>query len=236
MEHPKLSTKHQCLAYTNEHRRCRLERSNEMTCKIHRNYYYNWHLNHPLNSYSTYNTSRKLNELKFQLQRGYVKISKDFVYNQLTIYHSTEYLFLIINGNINPLWNMDLFNYHIKSNINKLYLHNIDIIHFNTILTSPEACIQALRYILKSINNPNWDYILNAPGWKQLMCSTILTDELKMENQNDTLLQIFLNKQNQLMLEQEQKNARLKEELLNVFWHPLRINKWRHELEGDHWS
>jgi len=226
MEHPKLSTNLQCLGYTNDHRRCRLERSNERTCNIHRNYYDNWILKHPLNSYLSYNTRRKINEIKFQLQRGYVKITKDFVYNELSIKHDIEYIFLIKNGNIDPLWNMPLFCYYINNNI-----HNINII-----LTSPEACMYALRYILKSVNNPNWEYILNNSGWKQLMCSTILIDELKIENQNDTLLQIFLNKQNQLMMEQEQKNAELKEELLNVFWHPSQINKWSHELEGDSWS
>ena len=224
MEHPKPAKILQCLAYTTDHRRCRLERSNGRTCRIHRNYYTNWLVKHPLNSYCSYNSIRKFNEIVFQLQYGDILVTEEYIQYNFGIGHRAEYMFLIRYAHINPLWNMQLFEYCILQ-------YYMDDIHnkFNSLLTSVEACIKALRYLLK-IEGLDWTYILSAPRWKQLMCSSIFTDELKTENQKNTLLPIFLEKYKELMKEQELYIMDLKNELLEFIWHPSRIEKWKHEL------
>ena len=224
MEHPKCATNLQCLGYTSDHRRCRLERYNDKTCTIHRNYYTNWLEKHPLNSYTTYNTIRKRNEIIFHLKTGNIILSQNYIQYNFGIGNIREYLFLIKYANINPLWNRTLFEYYI--------LHNIlQIDMFNEILISHETCIEALKYILgNKLLNINWDYILTAPGWKNLMCSPIFIDTLKTKDQNDTLLPIFLEKQKSLMNEQILFMKELRDELLAVCWHPSRIQHWKHEI------
>jgi hypothetical protein len=76
----------------------------------------------------------------------------------------------------------------------------------------------------------DWTYILSASGWKQLMCSSIFIDELKTENQKNTLLPIFMEKYKNLMKEQEYGILSLKNELLEFCWNPSRIEKWKHEI------
>jgi len=222
MNHPKRAKVLQCLAYTGDHRRCRLERYNERTCRVHRNYYTDWLVKHPLNSYYSYNSIRKFNELAFQLQYGNIVINEMYMQYNFGILHMAEYMFLIRYANINPLWNRQLFEYCILQ-------YYKDIIKFNTLLTSVEAGHQALRYLLK-LEGLNWSYILSAPGWKQFMCSSIFVDELKTENQKNTLFPIFLEKYKDLMKEQELYSMDLKNELLEFIWHPSRIQKWKHEL------
>ena len=231
MEHPKPAKILQCLAYTSDHRRCRLERSDKKTCRVHRNYYTDWLVKHPLNAYYSYNSIRKFNELIFQLRYGDIVVTEEYMQYNFSILHRAEYMFLIRYANINPLWNRQLFEYCIS----QYYMDDIQN-KFNTLLTSVEACRQALRHLLK-MEGLNWPYILSAPGWKQLMGSSILIDELKTENQKNTLLPIFLEKYKDLMKEQELYIMDLKNELLEFIWHPSRIEKWKHELlEGTDWS
>jgi len=229
MEHPKPAKVLQCLAYTNDHRRCRLERANGRTCRIHRNYYKEWLVKHPLNSYYTYNSIRKFNEIVFQLQYGDIVVNEEYIMYNFGLFHLTEYMFLILHAHINPLWNRPLFEQCI------LWYYK-DINKFNNLLTSVQACIEALRHLLK-LEVLDWTYILSASGWKQLMCSSIFIDELKTENQKNTLLPIFMEKYKDLMKEQEYRILSLKNELLEFCWNPSRIEKWKHEiLEWTHSS
>jgi len=224
MEHPKRAKYLQCLAYTNDHRRCRLERSTSKTCKIHRNYYTQWLVKHPLNTFYSYNSVRKFNELAFQLQHGNIEVTKEYMEYNFSIGHTSEYMFLIEYANINPLWNRSLFKTCIL-----LYSNGSNIKKFNLLLTSVECCIEALRYLLR-FEELNWTHILSAPRWKYCMCSSILLDELKTENQKNTLLPILVEKNKDLMKAQESEILNLKHELLEVILHPSRIQKWKHEL------
>jgi hypothetical protein len=140
------------------------------------------------------------------------------------ILHRAEYMFLIRYANINPLWNRQLFDYCVSE-----YYRNDIHDKFNSLLTSVEACCQAVRLLLK-LEGLDWSYILTAPRWKQLMCSSILIDELKTENQKNTLLPIFLEKYKDLKKEQEMYIMNLKNELMEFTLHPSRIEKWKHEL------
>lgn len=221
MEHPKRSTVLQCLAYTNEHRRCRLERNSERTCEIHRNYYTNWITKHPLNSFLSYNTRRKYNEIYFQLRNGYVRVTKNYINYNFGIGHIQEYMFLIHHANINPLWNVMLFEYTISQKRNNLT-------DFNHLLVDSDACVQALTYLIKQ-EAIDWERVLSVPNWKQLMGSSVFVD-LAVQDQKDTLLPIFVEKQRSLMESQSLLISEFKEELLSVCWHPSRIDKWRHEL------
>jgi len=130
-------------------------------------------------------------------------------------------MFLIRHANINPLWNVMLFEYTISQKCNNLT-------EFNELLVDSEACVQALTYLIKQ-EDINWERVLSVSNWKHLMGSSVFVD-LAIENQKDTLLPIFLEKQQGLMESQALFLSELKEELLSVCWHPSRIDKWRHEL------
>jgi len=199
-----------CLGYTSDHRRCRLKKINEKTCKIHRNYYTDWLLKHPLNSYTSYSSQRKINELIFQLSHGHVSINQEYITGNFSLHHMLEYSFLITYAYINPLWHLGLFNNYIKSSkFNNL--HDI-----NLMLGSSEVCLEVLRILPKT---SNWDLILESPSWKYLMCSPVFSER-------------FPEKQKSLMAEQERAQSELKEELLSYVWNPERFNKWKHEMIG----
>ena len=199
-----------CLGYTSDHRRCRLKKINERTCKIHRNYYTEWLLKHPLNSFTSYSSHRKINELIFQLSHGHVSINQEYIRDNFSMLHMLEYSFLITYAHINPLWHLGLFNNYIESSkFNNL--HDI-----NLILISSEVCLEVLRILPKT---SNWELILESPSWKYLIGSPILSER-------------FPDKERSLRTEQERNNSELKEELLSYFWNPERFDKWKHEMVG----
>ena len=199
-----------CLGYTSDHRRCRLKKINERTCKIHRNYYTDWLVKHPLNSVTSYLSSRKINELIFQLSHKHVIIDKSYILDNFSLHHMLEYSFLITHAHINPLWHLGLFNNYIKSS----KFNSLDSI--NIILVSSEVCLEVLRILPK---NMDWSLILESPSWKYLMCSPVLSER-------------FPEKQKSLMAEQVNTLSELKGELLSYVWNPERFDKWKHEMDG----
>jgi hypothetical protein len=199
-----------CLGYTSDHRRCRLKKINERTCKIHRNYYTDWLLKHPLNSFTSYSSQRKINELIFQLNHGHVSINQQYITDNFSILHIPEYIFLVNYAYINPLWHLGLFNNYIESSkFNNL--HGI-----NLILTSSEVCLEVLRILPM---NSDWELILDSPSWRYLMCSPVFSERFPEKHKN-------------LRTEQERNISKLKEELLSYVWNPERFDKWKHEMIG----
>lgn len=212
----------QCLGYTKDHRRCRLDRINERTCKIHRNYYTNWLVKHPINLY--YISQRKINEIIFQLESGNIVITKEYVKANVRFYNT--YLFLIQYANINPLWHLEMFQNYLETNLDC------------NILISTETCIEALRYLFKKEMWElwKWDEILLSPCWKQIMFSSIFIDEINKAPKNnidylkDKVLTIFVNIQRSFVKKQEKHMEKIKNELLEFCWSPSRIEKWKHEM------
>ena len=214
----------QCLGYTKDHRRCRLDRINEKTCKIHRNYYTNWLVKHPINIH--YISQRKINEIIFQLESGNIVINKEYVKANVRFYEHDKYLFLINHAKINPLWSTEVFQSYLETSLD------------TSILISTETCIEALRYLFKKENWElwKWDEILFSPCWKQIMFSSIFIDEINKAPRNNTdylkdkVLPIFLGIQQSFVIKQEKHMERIKSELLEFCWCPSRIEKWKHEM------
>ena len=199
-----------CLGYTSDHRRCRLKKINKKTCKIHRNYYTDWLVKHPLNSFTSYITSRKINELIFQLSHRHVSIDKGYILDNFSLDHMLEYIFLITYAHIDPLWHLGLFNDYIMSS----KFNNLKDI--NLVLISSEACLEVLRILP---NSSDWELILDSPSWKYLMCSPVFSER-------------FPEKHKSLMAEQERVLSELKMELLSYVWNPERFDNWKHEMIG----
>ena len=247
MEHPKRFTKNQCLAFSKDRRRCRLERDteNKRTCHIHRNYYNNW--------FSTNNylfpiilCKRKINEIVFQY--NYVHNADDIKKNisNLLHYHLRFYEFIIMNTNADPLWNSTLFKDLIEDSI-------INKKNINYLLKSPEACkfvfntlieLTVIGNLIITDYDSNYlrfwdDYFVNVPGWIQMLGSTFFMEECqkcitKAKKDNNrrvintieviVLPAIMIFKENSL--HKQKYSLVYKEELMMVTWHPSRIEKW----------
>lgn len=70
----------QCLAFSQDHRRCRLEREpSSKTCRIHRSYYTDWLLQHPTFVSFLDLTVRQTTEYLFQIEGGHVEIPNWYV-------------------------------------------------------------------------------------------------------------------------------------------------------------
>ena len=115
MSHPvKARGQKQCLAFTKERRRCRLERDEESkTCQIHRNYYYQWAEKElPKLKYCHWDTLtlRTQKEITFQLKFRHVILNKEEVEKMFWNFTSVDgYERLILLGAVEPLWVKPLF-------------------------------------------------------------------------------------------------------------------------------
>jgi len=115
MSHPvKARGQKQCLAFTKERRRCRLERDGaSKTCHIHRNYYHQWiEKEIPKLKYCPWDTLtlRTQKELIFQLKFRYVILKQEEVEKMFWNFTSVDgYERLILLGAVEPFWVKPLF-------------------------------------------------------------------------------------------------------------------------------
>ena len=115
MSHPvKACGQKQCLAFTKERRRCRLERDQgSKTCRIHRNYYYQWvEKELPKLKYCHWDTltKRTQKEITFQLKFRHVILNQEEVEKMFWNFTSVDgYERLILLGAVEPLWVKPLF-------------------------------------------------------------------------------------------------------------------------------
>jgi hypothetical protein len=158
-DHPKraASSKSQCLAYSKEHRRCRLERAaNSKTCSIHRNYYRDF-WTHTYRSYGNieWASQRQRAEYEFQLRNGHVEIP-EWYFKRLKKSDRKEYLWLIQVAKCNPLRNLEVFYYVILCMVDEL-LTFYDLpkeritrltSEFELLLQTPKCCQEAFSVLL----------------------------------------------------------------------------------------
>lgn len=129
MLHPVKSLgQNQCLAFTKERRRCRLEREDiSKTCHIHRNYYHQWAEKElPKLKYCHWDTltKRTRKELEFQLTFRHVTLTKEEIERAFWNYTSVDgYERLILFGAVDPMWMKDLFK-------KILYFYMLDILEY----------------------------------------------------------------------------------------------------------
>jgi len=115
MSHPvKALGQKQCLAFTKERRRCRLERKDDSkTCHIHRNYYHQWiEKELPKLKYCPWDTLtlRTQKELTFQLTFRHVILNREEVEKMFWNFTTVDgYERLILLGAIDPFWVKPLF-------------------------------------------------------------------------------------------------------------------------------
>ena len=115
MSHPvKARSQNQCLAFTKERRRCRLERNiGSKTCNIHRNYYHQWAEKElPKLKYCQWDTltKRTQKEITFQLTFRHVILKQEEVEKMFWNFTSVDgYERLILLGAVDPFWVKPLF-------------------------------------------------------------------------------------------------------------------------------
>jgi hypothetical protein len=115
MTHPvKACGQKQCLAFTKERRRCRLERNEgSKTCHIHRNYYYQWAEKELTKlKYCQWDTltKRTQKEITFQLRFRHVVLNQEEVEKMFWNFTSVNgYERLILLSAVDPLWVKPLF-------------------------------------------------------------------------------------------------------------------------------
>ena len=115
--------KTKCTAFTNDHRRCRLEslpinnennennqnkQNNHSVCEIHKNYYTAWFTKHPPPIGLDSLNKRMRNEYEFQIKNKYVKPTKQIVSELTDATYMTDYYLLLCSSGIDPLWNKNL--------------------------------------------------------------------------------------------------------------------------------
>lgn len=158
-DHPKraASSKTQCLAYSKEHRRCRLERdSDSKTCSIHRNYYRDFWVN----TYRSYGniewaSKRQRAEYEFQLRNGHTQVP-EYYFSRLTKADRKEYLWLIQVAKCNPLHNRTLFYFILMYIVDEfMTYYSVDTTRsqammdeLETLLQTPKCCQEAFSVLL----------------------------------------------------------------------------------------
>jgi len=101
--------KTQCTAFTNNHRRCRLEQlPTQRTCLIHKNYYTDWFTKHPPPVGLDTLNKRIRDEYIFQIKNKYVIPTKELVESLPDENFMTDYYLLICSSGIHPFWNKNL--------------------------------------------------------------------------------------------------------------------------------
>jgi hypothetical protein len=219
-DHPKraASIKSQCLAYSKEHRRCRLERdANSKTCSIHRNYYRDFWTN----TYHSYGniewaTSRQRAEYEFQLQNGHVEVP-EWYFKRLKRSDRKEYLWLIQVAKCNPLCNREVFYYIITCMIDELLTFydlpkdRIRLLtnEFELLLQTPKCCQEAFTVLLFKalIAHKHYSHLITESRshmfwyrtftfikpWTQLLKSPVLHDCIaEFRNKLNTIGMTFL--------------------------------------------
>lgn len=219
-QHPKraASDKCQCLAYSKEHRRCRLERDGDSkTCSIHRNYYRDWWTT----TYRSYGniewaTSRQRAEYEFQLRNGHTEVP-DWYFSRLKKADRREYIWLIQTANCNPLHNLELFYYVILIVVDELLtFYKLDkdrmqlfIKEFEVLLQTPACCTEAFSVLLfrvlfafkhykhvitESHSFTFWHHTFTfCSPWTQLLKSSVLHDCIaEFRNKLNTIGTAFL--------------------------------------------
>ncbi len=102
-----------CLAFTKEHRRCRLEREEgSKTCPYHRTYFSRWLETHK-GFHRAYSSQREMAEYHFQIVNKHVHIPESYV-AQLGRMYTGYYLFLIEQTGVSASVNLPLVRYVVK--------------------------------------------------------------------------------------------------------------------------
>jgi hypothetical protein len=199
--HPSLykQKQKQCLAFTKEHRRCRLEQLNgEKTCSIHRNYYTDWFEKHAyILKYIPWEkmTPRIRKELEFQLKFHHVTITEhDIIREFWNLIITDNYEKLILYQCINPIWCPHLFDALLDKYIHKFIYTDGFMFHtvreYNKLLES-FISIDRLNYVFSYIHYrciwlisdrhnhiiPNlheiiysiWNVTLSSPAWRPFL-------------------------------------------------------------------
>jgi len=160
--HPSLRKEplQQCLGFTKDHRRCRLERQHDKkTCFIHRNYYIQWiEKNLPLLKYFNFEllTPRIKKEIEFQLKFHYVSITKEDIVREFWNLTNTDgFEKLILYHCIDPFWCPRLFERIIDKHIYGIlygeFLTVRQVMQYNTLLKSFTS-IHILEYVFRYIH------------------------------------------------------------------------------------
>ena len=244
MEHPKVCKYKQCLGFSKDHRRCRLERNDEKTCYIHRNYYTNWFQRKETHCPELL-TPRKKKEIIFQF--NHIDEVERYIKGLNISYTNIKWFnFLIENTQINPLWNIPLLRQVIFTKI----MAQKDI---KCILATPDLCMFTFKYLIEiissSIDNPTikdqdhvdlWNtYLLEHVEWKCMMYSTFFMDYYNevlsiarknkkqnlVNNLEGVVLPAILSFKGQYKSEQKY-GLIFKEELMMDRWHPSRLEEW----------
>jgi hypothetical protein len=195
--HPPLRTEplKQCLAFSKEHRRCRLQRmDNKKTCFVHRNYYIQWIQNiFPTLKYIYWEsmTLRMKREIEFQLKFQYVKITQEDIIREFWNTNQTDgYETLILYHAINPLWCPRLFDLLLDKYIYRIIYSNgltpSEVQEYHNLLES-FISLEVLDYVFSYIHfrciwltaqqdeiftNLSsklymiWNITLSSPAWK----------------------------------------------------------------------
>ncbi len=156
--HPRrASSKHsQCLGYSKEHRRCRLEQEEgSKTCHIHRNYYSDWFRTHPgFYSINTL-TQRQQNEYRFQLGKKHVILDEAYLAH-MTLLMKNYFVFLVEVAGVNPLSNPRIFRDVIGETVDTAIFGIRPPFEATrnllALLTTPVACEQAFEGILTRVS------------------------------------------------------------------------------------
>ena len=228
-----------CTAYTKDHRRCRLEKVGEKTCTIHRNYYKDWFIKHPVVAYGEHIKGRKLKELVYQL-RNHITVTEKMIKEWESspgMLHADNYEFLILHANINPLWSQGL----LKSVLFNI-IHNYDWCdRLSSILTSPEVCNEIFKDLLHLYEwgfDLSWSTLFYPSNWRMVMYSDafvdIYNDAIEKHKKSP---QLIFNLKNfvwpfiKILKLYHRHILRdhvgiFKEELMMVCWHPSKIEGW----------
>ena len=222
-EHPKraASNKSQCLGFSKEHRRCRLERDGDSkTCSIHRNYYRDWWTT----TYRSYGnmewaSPRQRKEYEFHLCNNYIQVP-EWYFARLKKADRNEYLWLIRIAKCNPLRNRELFYYIITAAVDELmtyYAYDQDRAEklakeIQLLLQTSKCCQEAFSVLVFRILFvfKNYSYLIseyrhhrfwntvftNIQEWSQLLKSPKLHDCLaEFDNKLLTIGTNFLNEE-----------------------------------------
>lgn len=148
----------QCCAFTKDHRRCRLTRSQgQKTCLIHRNYYYQWFdtmLFHK-EGLSWYSLSRRQRyEIEFQLRHKHVILTESdvqsFTRNPYTLFPQK----LIEWGAIDPFWIESVFQGIITTlftNVFHEWPSQLAVDELQVFVNSLGPCLRSLTFFLDNV-------------------------------------------------------------------------------------
>ena len=103
-----------CLAFTKDHRRCRLQREDESnTCPYHKDYFSRWLETHE-GFHSVHSSKREIEEYKFQIINKHVHIPEYYI-SKLSLFDYEYYNFLIRHTKHSAVANRDLLMYSVHS-------------------------------------------------------------------------------------------------------------------------